>query len=374
LVKGLYCADATIYFEYKYLAMFDKEIYLQRRDYLTSKMGTGSILLLGNDEVGMNYQDNIYHFRQDSTFLYYLGVDRPGLAATIDVNSGNTTIFGTNPTIDDIVWTGPQKLLEDFAAESGVTDARPYSELNEHISSGIAEGEIYHFIPPYRYKHTIQLAEIFEKPVSWVKESFSLELTKSIVKQRLIKGPEEVDQLDKAATITANMHQRAMEFATPGMKEQDVMAEVYKVALAEGPGISFPPIVSVRGEVLHNHSYTNTLHEGQMLLVDSGGESSLHYAGDMTRTFPVSHAFSAKQAAIYSIVLDAEKKSADAIGPGVSFKEVHLLAARTIVEGLKSLGLMTGDPEEAVKEGGHALFFPHGLGHMMGLDVHDMEN
>ncbi len=354
--------------------MFSKEIYTARRNELREKTGSGVILLPGNEEAGMNYADNVYPFRQDSTFLYYFGLDKPGLAAIIDTEQGRDIVFGDNPSMDDVVWSGPQTLIQDQAAQGGVGNVQPFSALHVFIKESVEKGRKIHYLLPYRYRQHLFLSDLFFKSVEEVKKDISIELTKNIVEQRLIKGEEEVEELDKAVNITSKMHLRAMEYARPGMKEQHVMAEIYRIALEEGPGVSFPPIVSVRGEVLHNHYYSNTLKEGQLLLVDAGAESGMHYAGDMTRTFPVSGTFTGKQSDVYQIVLHAQNAAIEALKPGISYKEVHLLAANAIVDGLKSIGIMKGDTQEAVEAGAHAMFFPHGLGHMMGLDVHDMEN
>ncbi|MCH8233372.1 MAG: aminopeptidase P family protein [Bacteroidetes bacterium] len=354
--------------------MFSKENYITRRNVLREKTGSGVILLLGNEEVGINYRDNVFTFRQDSTFLYYFGLDKPGLAAVIDTESGNDIVFGDNPSMDDVVWTGPQILIQDQAVRCGIGEVQPLSVLNTYIKESFEKGLKIRYLLPYRYRQHLFLSELFSKSVEEVKKGISIELTKNIVDQRLIKGDEEIGELDKAVSITSKMHLRAMEYARPGMKEQHVMAEIYRIALEEGPGVSFSPIVSIRGEVLHNQHYNNTLKEGQLLLVDAGAESGMHYAGDMTRTFPVSGTFTGKQSDVYQIVLNAQNAAIEALRPGIPYKEVHLLAANTIVDGLKTIGIMKGDTQEAVSAGAHAMFFPHGLGHMMGLDVHDMEN
>ncbi len=332
-------------------------------------MSGGTLLLLGNDEVGINYEANVYPHRQDSTFLYYFGITQPGLAAVIDCDTGDDVIFGDEATLDDIVWTGPQLTLKDRAASVGVSFVKPFDAIDEIL----VKGTLIHHLRPYRYRQQIRLAQALNCHPTQVMDTVSVELTQNIIDQRSVKDDQEIAELDDAVSLTAKMHLAAMKFARPGMTERDVMAEVVKVALSEG-GTSFPPIVTVRGEVLHNQTFDNVLKEGQLLLVDCGAENRLNYSGDMTRTFPVSGTFSTKQKDIYEIVLAAEKESSQSIKQGKSFKENHLQAAQIITEGLINLGLMKGNAQDAVAAGAHAMFFPHGLGHMMGLDVHDMEN
>ncbi len=354
--------------------MFSKETYKKRRNVLRQSMPGGIGLLVGNDEVGMNYAGNVYPFRQDSTFLYYFGIDIPGLYAGIDFDAGQDILFGDDPSSNDIVWTGPVTPMKEYAEKCGIDTIKGSKDLADYITEAAKKGNKVHFLNPYRHKQNIFISELFQQSPPWVEANCSEELTINVVNQRSIKEEQELEELDSATTLTAKMHQRAMEFAQPGMTERQVMAEVYKVALSEGAGVSFPPIVSVRGEVLHNQYFGNELKEGQLLLVDCGAENNMHYAGDMTRTFPVSNNFTNQQKEIYSIVLEAQTKTAAAINPGVPYKDIHMMAAKIITSGLKNLGIMQGDVEEAVEAGAHALFFPHGLGHMIGLDVHDMEN
>ncbi len=350
--------------------MFSQSTYTNRRNELRKSMSGGIILLLGNDEVGINYEANVYPFRQDSTFLYYFGLSQPGLAALIDCDTGDDIIFGVEATINDIIWTGPQISLKDRAASVGVLYIKPFDAIDEIL----VKGTLIHHLKPYRYRHQVRLAQALNCDPAQVIDTASNELTQRIIEQRSIKDDQEIAELDEAVSLTSKMHLAAMKFARAGMTERDVMSEIVKVALSAGSGTSFPPIVTVRGEVLHNQTFDNVLKDGQLLLVDCGAENGLHYSGDMTRTFPVSGTFSQKQKDVYQIVLTAEKESSDSIKPGKPFKENHLQAAKIIAEGLIDLGLMTGNAEDAVEAGAHAMFFPHGLGHMMGLDVHDMEN
>ncbi len=350
--------------------MFSPITYSNRRDELRKSMSGGIILLLGNDEVGINYSGNVYPFRQDSTFLYYFGLSQPGLAALIDCDTGDDIIFGNEATVNDIVWTGPQTSLKDRAASVGVSYVKPFDAIDEIL----VKGTLIHYLKPYRYQHQIRMAQALNCGPAQVMDIASIELTQRIIQQRSIKDVEEIAELDDAVSLTTQMHLTAMKLARPGLTERDVMSAIVKVALAGGSGTSFPPIVTVRGEVLHNQTFDNLLQDGQLLLVDCGAENALHYSGDMTRTFPISGTFSQKQKDIYEIVLSAEKEASASIKPGKAFVENHLQAATIIAEGLINLGLMKGNAEDAVAAGAHGLFFPHGLGHMMGLDVHDMEN
>lgn len=322
----------------------------------------------------MNYADNVYPFRQDSSFLYYFGLDTPGLAGIIDLDAGTTTVFGTDVTMDMIVWTGPQPSLQEMCSWCGITHVQPITSLGDVLSEAASKGRAIRYLPPYRSDNTLILHHGLGRSIADIQEGASVDLIKAIVEQRSIKSPDEIVELEQAINLTHQMHMTAMELAQPGMLESDLMAAVYEVPLTMGRHPSFPIILTVHGETLHNHHYHHTLEEGQLLLVDAGGESDMHYAGDMTRTFPVGRQFTTRQKEIYQIVLDANIQAAEALKPGITFKEVHLLAAKIITTGLMDLGLMKGNVEEAVEAGAHALFFPHGLGHMLGLDTHDMED
>lgn len=349
--------------------MFSAETYTARRRALAEKVGSGLILFLGNSEAPMNYSANTYHFRQDSNFLYFFGIDRAGLAATVDAGTGEATVYGNELTMDDIVWTGDLPTIAKQAAAAGVTKTAPMSALE-----GAVKGKEVLYTPPYRGHNIIWLSELLSISPAAAKAGASKKLIQAIVGLRSYKSDEEVDQLDMAVRVTDAMHIRAMEVTRPGLTEAEVHAAIQEAVHSFDSHASFPPIVSVRGEVLHNHSHGNLMNSGDFLLVDCGGESPMHYAGDMTRTFPVDPTFNSQQRDVYQVALASQVAAVEMCRPGVPYRDVHLESARVIAYGLKDLGLMKGDPEEAVKAGAHALFFPHGLGHMMGLDVHDMED
>lgn len=344
--------------------MFSKEVYQQRRKALKEAIGEGIILLPGNEESGMNYKDNLYPFRQDSCFLYFTGIDRPDLCFVIDIDNDQEILFGDEATVEDIVWTGPQQPLTEQAELSGIAFTRTKIE----VESALRGGRKIHFLPSYR-------AEAALKLIAWgLTDQPSVPLIKAVVAQRSIKSVEEIAQIENAVATSVLMHQKAMELAAPGLKENFIAGQLQAVAIAGGGNLAFPVILTVNGQFLHNHASTNVLQNGQMVLCDSGAENAMHYAGDLTRTFPVSGTFTSLQEEVYNIVLNAHQKAAEALRPGIFFKDVHLLACEQLAIGLKDLGLMKGDPKEAVAQGAHALFFQCGLGHMMGLDVHDMEN
>ena len=356
------------------MRLFNSATYINRRKQLASHVHSAIILLIGNDETPMNYQDNTYPFRQDSTFLYFFGLSKAKIAATIDCESGVSSLFGDDPTIDEIVWTGPQKSLSDNASLVGVTHTHEFNALFTFIKKAIAAGRSIHFIHPYKPDHLILLADLLQISIEKVRISYSKKLIEGIVKQRLYKSAEELDEINHAVNITGEMHLAAMKMAKPGMKEQHVVSKLLEIATSHGGFYSFPPIVTIHGETLHNHYYGNTLKKGDLLLVDSGAETDMGYAGDMTRTFPIGQKFTSIQKDMYTIVLDAHRSAVAALKPGISFKDVHLIASKKIVAGLQTLNLMKGNIDEAVKAGAHAMFFQCGLGHLMGLDVHDMEN
>lgn len=355
--------------------MFDKNIYLARRAQLLKNSGEGLILLLGNNDVAYNYKGNTYpHFRQDSTFLYYFGLQHGGMAALLDADSGEATLFGDDLTLEDVVWMGPHPTMAELAAKVGVGKTAPFAQVGAELSKAKASGRPIHFLPPYRYRNMYQIQQWLGIPFEEQGKQASVALIKAVVNQRAHKGPEEVAEMEKALEITREMHLAVMQGARPGVKEQELAGMAEGIALSRGGGLSYPVILSINGHILHNHDHGNVLKAGDLLLGDFGAETGSRYAGDITRTIPVGGAFDARQKEIYQIVLQAEMNAIAACRPGIQYREVHLQAARHMAEGLKALGLMKGDLGEAVAQGAHALFFPHGLGHMIGLDVHDMED
>ncbi len=357
----------------KYTIMFKKEVYIDRRKRLRASMQEGIILILGNSEAPMNYPDNTYHFRQDSTFLYFFGLNHPNYAAVIDIDEGKDILFGNDVDIDDIIWMGPQPSLAEQAKEVGVELSNNFNALFDYVKKAMAQGRKVHFTPPYRGATMLLLEDLTGIKAQTTKAKASVELIKAIIALRNIKDKYEIAHLDEIMAVGYEMHTTAMRLATEGAHEQFITGSVEAVAYKHGGHLSFPVILSKRGETLHNHYHNNTLHNGDLLLVDCGFDSPMGYATDNTRTFPVGGQFSQKQKDVYEIVLAANNAVKDAVKPGIMYKDVHLLAARTIAEGMKNLGLMKGDIKAAVASGAHALFMPHGLGHMMGLDVHDME-
>jgi Xaa-Pro aminopeptidase len=354
--------------------LFEKPVYVNRRAKLKEKIGTGLIVLMGNEESSMNYEHNWYPYRQDSTFLYYFGLNTAGLAAIIDTESGEEIIFGNELTMEDIIWTGPLPSISEMAQAVGVNVTRPYSSIETTIKAALSMGRKVHILPPYRPENKIKLSQWFNVPVGGLSELVSVPLIKAIISQRSYKEAREVEEMHKATVISANMHLAAMRYAKPGMKEYEVMAKVKEVAYANNGAISFNPIVTIHGETLHNLYSGNTIKEGQMILCDAGASNDMNYAGDLTCTFPVGDKFTSKQKDVYEIVLNAHNSAVAMLKPGVLFKDVYLTASQKIVEGMQSLGLMKGNAQDAVAAGAHALFFQCGLGHMIGLDVHDMED
>jgi Xaa-Pro aminopeptidase len=354
--------------------LFESAVYARRRSVLKQKMKKGLIVLMGNEESSMNYKDNWYPFRQDSNFLYYFGINTASLAAVIDAESGDEIIFGNELTIEDIVWTGPLPSLGEMASAVGVTKTKPYNDLQTLIRSCMASGKEIHFIPPYRSENKMKLAQWLQVAVDAVSQMASVPLIKAIVSQRACKEDCEIAEMHQASIISADMHLAAMRYAKAGMKEFEVMAKVKEAAYAQNASLSFHPIVTIHGETLHNVYSGNTIQEGHMVLCDAGAATDMNYAGDLTCTFPVSKKFTSRQKEMYEIVLRAHQTSVDMLKPGVLFRDVYLNAAQKIVEGMQQLGIMKGNAAEAVAAGAHAMFFQCGLGHMIGLDVHDMED
>ncbi|MFA4853142.1 MAG: aminopeptidase P family protein [Bacteroidales bacterium] len=354
--------------------MFSEKTYTERRNKLRKQLGNGLILIMGNNESPMNYPGNTYHFRQDSNFLYFFGLDFPGLAGVIDIDKNKDIIFGNDVDIDDIIWMGPQESMKDKVLKAGVSNTEPFGKLTEYIETAKKQNRKIHYLPPYRSDNKIFLSNLLNMPVDKLKENASVELIKGVVALRSIKEQAEINEIERYMEVGYLMHTTAMKMAKPGVYEREIAGAIEGIALACGGAVSFPVILSVHGETLHNHDHSNKMKEGDILIIDAGTESPLHYATDHTRVVPVSGKFTQKQKEIYEIVLNSQLAAIEAIKPGVTYQSIHLLASKVIADGLKAIGLMKGDTAEAVKQGAHAMFFPHGLGHMMGLDVHDMED
>ncbi len=296
------------------------------------------ILLLGNSESPMNYLDNTYHFRQDSTFLYFFGLDHPDLIGIIDIDNDMEIIFGNDLTIDDIVWMGVKPTISERATDVGVTETQPLNKLESILKEAQQKNRIIHFLPPYRSENRLKLFDLLGIKPSQTNELFSLDLVKAVVDQRNYKSGEEIEEIEKAVNVTVDMHLTAMKMARPGMKESEIAAAVYEVALASGGNISFPIIATIHGETLHNHYHGNTIQSGDLFLLDAGAETSMHYAGDMSSTFPVDKTFTNRQKEIYNVALAAHEAAIAMLKPGVTNKEVHLKACLTVAEGMKELG------------------------------------
>jgi len=351
----------------------DATTYSARRKALRKSVPEGAILIMGNDEAPKNYVDNPYPFRQDSHFLYYAGVSQAGQALLIEPD-GREVLYGTPDHPDDVIWFGPHPTLGDHAATAGIADSVGIGELGDRLAGLREGGADIHYLPPYRGDRSFTLGDLLSIDPREVAGGISAELVAEVVAQRSIKEDAEIAEMEDALGVTAKMYRATMRSAEPGRTEAEIAAIHRAAAAASDRQQAFTPIVTVCGDVLHNHSYENTLEEGDLLLVDSGAESPGFYASDITRTMPVTGKFTSQQRDIYEIVLAANQAAIDAAAPGVTNRELHLLAARTITEGLKDVGVMKGNIDRAVEAGAHALFFVHGLGHMIGLDVHDMED
>lgn len=356
--------------------MFSKEIYAKRRASLFEKMSLaapqgkrGIALFLGNAEAPAQYRDNCYKWRQDSTWLYFFGIDQPLYAAIMDLDEGVTTVYADDFTIDDIIWMGPQPSVASLAAEVGIGSSASSAELEKAVSAAISTGRPVHFIPQSRYYNTMKIASLLgagAKP--------SEELIKAIVSLRLIKEQCEIDLIDKACDLGYEMHSTGRDNIVPGVIEQEIVGKMESVTLSKGWGVSFPTILTQHGETLHNHLHDKVVEPGRLMVIDAGAEINEHYASDFTRTYPTSGRFTSKQREVYQIVVDCNELAFSMTRPGVTYREMHLATAAKMLEGLSTLGLVHGDIEEMVAAGVAGLFQPHGLGHNMGLDVHDMED
>jgi Xaa-Pro aminopeptidase len=352
--------------------MFAKEVYVNRRRTLLEKMRgageSGVILLVGNAEAPAQYKDNCYKWRQDSTWLYYMGLDDPMYAAILDIDSGEETVFADDVEIGDIIWMGPQPTVASKAELVGVANSAPYGKVDEAVKAAVQAGRKVHHVAPSRYFNTIRLKEMLGK----VEPSETL--TKAVISMRLIKDLEEISAIDHACDLGFKMHSVARDSIRLGIIEQEIVGKMEGVALAEGWGVSFPTILTQHGETLHNHLHDKVIEPGKLMVIDAGVESNEHYASDFTRTYPTSGKFTQKQREVYQIVCDCNELAFKLVKPGITYRDVHLATARKMLEGLSALGLVHGDLDEMVALGIAGLFQPHGLGHNMGLDVHDMED
>lgn len=353
--------------------MFAAEVYKERRTKLAQQVREGVILIYGNDEVPFNYAGNPYKFRQDSNFLYFFGIDEPGMAGLIDLRTGKSILFGNEPSVESEIWTGPRPNLKDYAERSGTEQYFEIAQLQKHIR--MESTSKVHYLPPYPAGRKQKLAQYLDLSVQQVEKGVSISLIKAVVKLRSIKSADEVAQIELSLNnATGPMHIQAMKMANEGMVEYQIAGQMEGIMAAQGYRPSYGIICSIRGEILHNITQLNTLNKDQMLLIDAGAENLMHYASDITRTTPVGRKFNSQQAEIYQAVLDAQIGAIESIKPGIPYREIHMKAARIMAQALADLGLMKGNLDDAVKEGAHALFFPHGLGHQIGLDVHDMED
>jgi Xaa-Pro aminopeptidase len=354
--------------------MFKAATYIERRKLLRKSVGSGLMIFLANEESPMNYPANTYHYRQDSSFLYFFGLASPGLAVIIDADKGTDTLYGNDLGIEDIIWEGELPKIKDRGREVGIRRTKPRAAFAKDVREALAAGRTVHYLPPYRPDNKIVLSKLLGIPVDKLKGKASAALIKASVDQRIIKSKEEIREMETALAVSREMYLAAMKLAKPGRFEYQVSGAMEGIALAYGMHLAFPPIVTVNGQIFHMHSHDNVLARGRILVCDCGAEAPSGYASDITRSIPVSGKFNRRQKDIYEIVLAGQESAIKAMKPGVNFKDIHLQTARVMTEGLKNLGLMKGDTAEAVAAGAHALFFPHGLGHNIGLDVHDMED
>lgn len=354
--------------------MFKPEIYLKRRNVLRQNISSGIALILGNSESPMNYTANTFHFRQDSNFLYFFGLDFPDLAGVIDIENNIDIIFGNDVEMDDIIWMGDQPSINERAQQAGVTNTQSFAKLNGYIAEAVKKGRKIHFLPPYRAENKILLESLLGIKTAALQSFVSIELIKAVINLRSIKETVEIDEMTQASAIGYDMQVKAMKMTKPGRIEQLIAGTIEGITYAKGAMYSFPVILSQSGQILHNHSHSQILTEGKLMLCDCGAETNMHYASDHTRTTPVGGKFTNRQREIYEIVLAANNIAMQTAKPDLTYQQVHIAACKVIAEGLTNLGIMKGNVEEAVKAGAHALFMPHGLGHMIGLDVHDMED
>lgn len=355
--------------------MFDKATYVSRRAKLKELVKDGIIILFGNNDSPCNFPANGYYpFRQDSSFLYYFGLQRDGLVGVIDIDNNMETLVGNDIDIEDIVWYGSVDSVSDMAASVGVEHTAPMHSLKTICNDALRQKRHIHFLPPYRHDIKLQIFDLLGIHPVQQKESASMELINAVVKMRSTKEQQEIEELERAAEIGYKMHTTAMRLTKPGVTEKFIGGQVDGTANSYGAMVSFPTIFSQHGEIMHGNPSMAMLESGRLVLCDCGAETINNYCSDNTRTYPVNGKFTQRQLEIYSIVEACHDYVLQVAKPGVKYMDVHFAVCRLMTERLKELGLMKGDTDEAVAAGAHAMFLPHGLGHMMGMDVHDMEN
>ena len=364
-------------------SMFDKQVYSNRRQALVKSMAgeSGILLFIGNAESPAQYKDNGYKWRQDSNWLYFWGIDEPLFAATIDLDNGEETIWSTDFEVDDIIWMGPMPSVKEQAAGVGVNRTAPYGELDVYIAKARAAGRRIHFLPASRYYNAIKLSKLTGVPAD---DCFSASkagcpaaseaFVKAVIALRLVKEEREIAAIDAACDLGYEMHTIARKGIRPGRIEQEIVGEMEAVTLAKGWGVSFATILTQHGEIFHCHSHEMPVAPGKLMVIDAGAETNIHYASDFTRTYPTSGVFTRKQRDIYQTVFECNELAFSMARPGVEYRDCHLAVARHMLENLRDLDLVRGGIDDMVQEGIAGLFMPHGLGHNMGLDVHDMED
>lgn len=354
--------------------MFDKDVYISRRKRLKELVGNGLVLIVGNSESPMSYADNSYNFIQDSTFLYYFGLNSPDLVGVMDVDSDEDYIFGKEFTMDDIIWMGQQRTFKERAKDVGIENFVELEKMKEILKRDKDNERIIHFTNQYRVENSLKISRLLGLSLNEVNEKFSKRLVDGIIEMRNLKRDYEIAELEKATNVTREMHLVAMKNVKVGMKGYELVALLEAVAKKYNATTSFHTICTTNGQILHNHFHGNIFKEGDIVLLDCGARLENGYCGDMTTVFPVSGRFDSRQKDIYSLLIEMFDRAEECTKPGVTNKSVHLEVCKVLVEGLIKRGIMRGSVDEIVDAGAHALFFPHGLGHMIGLDVHDMEN
>ena len=348
--------------------MFSAKTYAARRNMLRTKIGSGIVLFPGNPLSPNNYPNNAYYFRQDSSFLYYFGLNIPSLAGLIDADTGEEALYGDDFTVEDIIWTGPQPTLRELGAKVGIAATYPLSELEKRLRKAISLGRKIHFLPPYRGETKLWLSSLLGIKPTLLHDYKSVDLMFAVAEMREKKSAEEVEEMERAFQIGYKMHTLAMKMCRPGVVEREIAGAIEGIAKSYGSGVSFPSIVSQHGETLHNLNADGVLEEGRLLLCDAGGETVDNYCSDHTRTYPVSGKFTQKQKDVYNIVLAAHDHVANIVKPHMMYSEIHNAAYTTLAEGLAGIGLIKGSAADAVAAGAMTMFMPHGLGHGLGMD------
>ncbi len=357
--------------------MFRGETYRVRREALIAQMlergARGVVIVPGNTYSPNSYLANAYYFRQDATFRYLFGSDRADLWGVIDLDSQAQIMCGDDGSLSDIIWTGVLPSVCEIAEQVDIIDVLTLSQLQDYVTKIESQKRTIHILPQYRGETIIALSKLLNRSVDAVADLYSGEFIFSIAELRERKSEEEIEALEDAFKIGYKMHLKAMQMCREGVVEREIGGTLEGIARRDGAGVSFPPICTQHGETLHNISREGVLKSGRLMLCDAGAESLEGYCSDHTRTYPINGKFTDVQRDIYNVVLRTHENVTEIVRPNMLYTDLQHATYTSLAEGLRALGFVNGSDEDIVESGAMSLFMPHGVGHGLGLDVHDCE-